>query len=74
VRIPEELKMAAKAEANMLGISYSEYVRQAIYVRMAWSAAARSIIAGMPPEEALDANHVRAVLDMLTTYHLAHRD
>ena len=53
----------------MLGISYSEYVRQAIYVRMAWSAAVRAIITGMTPEEALDATHVHAVLGLLTTYH-----
>lgn len=41
MKLPEELKAQAQAEAKRLGVSLAEYVREAIILRMAWDHAWR---------------------------------
>ena len=57
-RLPQDLRDRARADAEEQGIDYSEYVRQSIAVRLAWSAAVKAIKAGANPDEMLDVDTV----------------
>ena len=53
IRLDPELYAATKAEAERLGVSWSEYVRGALVGRVSWSLALRAVRDGADPETLL---------------------
>lgn len=52
--IPAPLKNQVAAEARRQEMDFSEYVRQTLVIRMAWTAAIRAVQSGAEPDELLD--------------------
>ena len=49
-RLPAELKERVQREAQLAGISYSEYIRNALIASLAWLDAVRAVEAGIDPQ------------------------
>lgn len=64
-RIPDDLRAQVQEQADRGGVSFSEYVRQSLYIRLAWTAAIDHVQAGVHPAHLTDlewvARHLRAI-------------
>jgi hypothetical protein len=60
--LPPALKAEVEREAKSAGLSFSEYVRQALMVALAWGTAVRAVEAGAAPGELVSARRMAELL------------
>lgn len=65
VRLDPELRSFVAAEAQAQGVTPSEYIRQALHVRLAWSQAVRAMQAGADADVLLDPHRFASKLARL---------
>lgn len=53
-RLPETLKAEATREAERNGQDLSEFIRETLAIRLAWTGAVRAIQSGADPDELID--------------------